>query len=133
MKGVADGGEFGFRLQTLVVGKDDDGDDETTCVVEFTDSTRQTVVVQQEPKGAGRKAIMTMAVNMLLLGDGVLSRNELVTAAAAERPRGDGVRDQRMTNVNRDIGDMISAGYFVESKTGMITLPVSASVQASAQ
>jgi hypothetical protein len=133
MKGGADGGEFGFRLQTLVVGKDDDGDDETTCVVEFTDSTRQTVVVQQEPKGAGRKAIMTMAVNMLLLGDGVLSRNELVTAAAAERPRGDGVRDQRMTNVNRDIGDMISAGYFVESKTGMITLPVSASVQASAQ
>jgi hypothetical protein len=38
-----------------------------------------------------------------------------------------------MTNVNRDIGDMISAGYFVESKTGMITLPVSASVQANAQ
>ncbi len=129
MKGGADGGEFGFRLQTLVVGKDDDGDDETTCVVEFTDGTRQAVVAQQEPKGKGRKAIMDIAVSMLLMGDGVLSRNELVTAAAAARPRGEGVRDQRMTNVNRDIGEMISAGYFVESKTGMITLPVAASTQ----
>jgi hypothetical protein len=128
MKGGADGGEFGFRLQTLIVGQDADGDDETTCVVTFTDGTRQSVVAQQAPKGANRKDIMVKATTMLELGSGVLTRNELVVAVVAERPRGDtNKRDQRTANVNRDITEMVAAGYFVESNTGMISLPVKAS------
>ena len=123
MKGGADGDEFGFRLQTIIVGKDDDGDDETTCVIETSEGTRATVVAQAQPGGKGQKDILDRAASMLLLGDGIVTRNALVTAVAATRPRGDAARDQRISNVNRDTGKLIDDGFLVESSTGLITLP----------
>lgn len=128
MKGGSDGDEFGFRLETIIVGNDDDGDDETTCVIQFTDSSRATVAVTKEPKGDGRKEVMERAHALLLLGDGVLTRNALVKAVATLRPRGDeNKRDQRESNANRDVQKLVEGGFLVESNTGMITLPAKAS------
>lgn len=124
MKGGADGDEFGFRLQTLIVGKDEDGDDETTCVVEFTDASRASVTVTAGPKGDGRKDIMAKAVTLMQLGDGRVTRNELVTVVAAERPRGDlDKRDQRRGNVTRDLLGLIEHGFLLEDATGNLSLP----------
>jgi len=124
MKGGADGDEFGFRLQTLIVSKDEDGDDETTCVVEFTDASRASVTVTAGPKGDGRKDIMAKATTLMQLGDGRVTRNELVTVVSSERPRGDlDKRDQRRGNVTRDLLGLIEHGFLLEDATGNLSLP----------
>ena len=123
MKGGADGGEFGFRLAVIIVGTDEDGDAETTCVIETTDASRATVAVTAKPKGDGRKEVMARAESLLLMGKGVLTRQALVDAVADLRPRGDAERDQRKTNANRDIQKLIDDGFLIQSGTGMITLP----------
>lgn len=123
MKGGADGDEFGFRLETVVVGQDEDGDDETTCVILSTDNTRASVAAQAQPGGNSQKDILERAKDMLLIGDGVLTRGALVAAVAATRPRGDSERDQRVSNVNRDAKRLIDGGFLVESSAGLITLP----------
>jgi hypothetical protein len=127
MKGGADGGEFGFRLATIIVGKDEDGDNEVTCVIEATDASRATVVAAAEPKGDGRKEVMARAHVLLDLGGGVMTCQALVEAVAALRPRGDAERDQRKNNAKRDVQKLIDGGFLVESSTGMITLPAKAS------
>ncbi|CAB4241000.1 AAA domain containing protein [uncultured Caudovirales phage] len=123
MKGGADGEEFGFRLETIIVGKDDDQDDETTCVIQFTDASRADVAAQVQPGGNSQKEILKQAGTMLGLGDGIVTRNALVAAVAATRPRGDSERDQRVSNVNRDTKKLIDNGFLLESSTGLITLP----------
>ena len=126
MKGGADGDEFGFRLETILVGKDEDGDDEFTCVIQFTDASRATVAATAEPKGDGRKEVMARAHALLDLGGGVMTRQALVEAVAALRPRGDAERDQRKTNANRDVQKLVDGGFLVESSTGLVTFPAKA-------
>jgi hypothetical protein len=104
MKGGADGGEYGFRLLTVVVAKDEDGDDETTCVVEFTDSSRQSLATQQGPTGKTQKAIMDQFRTMAELSpDGTVTEHELAVVIAAGRPFDPtpGKRDKRVDNAKR--------------------------------
>ena len=132
MKGGADGGEFGFRLETLIVGQDDDGDDETTCVVQFTDGSRQAMTVAAGPKGDIGKDLLAKAASLLDFGDGVLTRNELVNAVVATRPMESDGRDQRKTSVSKALNSLIKSGLLLQSAAGMITLPNKPSVQNNA-
>ena len=125
MKGGADGEEYGFRLETIVVGQDEDGDDETTCVLRFTDSSRQTIELARGPSGRQQRDIMDKAETLLALGNGVLTRTELVEVVWPERPRGDtSKRDQRKTNTGRDLTKLVAEGFLVESPSGQISFPV---------
>ena len=60
MKGGADGGEFGFRLETIVVGKDDDGADETTCFVAFTDASRASALAMASTGSPDLDTVVTL-------------------------------------------------------------------------
>jgi hypothetical protein len=124
MKGGADGAEYGFRLQIQEVGVDDDGDTETTCVVEYTDSTRATVTVTQGPKGANKRVLMENAKRMLdLAGSGVTS-NELIEVVWPLYPRGQAARDPRKSNAQRDLTELVADGFLVQSAAGVVSLPV---------
>ena len=124
MKGGADGAEYGFRLQTLVVGQDDDGDDETTCVVEFTDSSRASVAATHGPGGNNQKLIMDKARGMLELAGAGVTFNEIVSVVWPLYPRGDETkRDQRKTNVGRDLRTLISSGFLAQNDAGVVSLP----------
>ena len=123
MKGGADGGEYGFRLETLVVGQDEEGDDETTCVLQFTDSSRASVAASQAPGGKNQRLIMDKAHEMFALAS-LVTFSELVAVTAPEYPRGDETkRDQRKANVTRDLKNLISAGFLTQSETGVLNLP----------
>jgi archaellum biogenesis ATPase FlaH len=132
MKGGADGGEYGFRLETLVVGKDDDGDDETTCVVISTDSTRATVAVSKGPKGDNKKLVVEKARDMTAV-TGSVTTNELVAVLWELYPKGkEGARDQRKSNVARDIKELVEAKFLCQDAAGMISVPTKPSVQENA-
>jgi len=123
MKGGADGGEYGFRLQTIVVGKDDDGDEETTCVVVATDSTRATVAVVKGPKGDNKKLVVEKARDVTAV-TGSVTTNELVALLWEQYPRGDvDKRDQRKNNVARDIRELVAAGFLLQDAAGLISVP----------
>jgi len=123
MKGGADGGEYGFRLQTIVVGKDDDGDEETTCGVVATDSTRATVAVVKGPKGDNKKLVVEKARDVTAV-TGSVTTNELVALLWEQYPRGDvDKRDQRKNNVARDIRELVAAGFLLQDAAGLISVP----------
>ena len=127
MKGGADGAEYGFRLQTLVVGQDEDGDDETTCVVEFTDSSRASVAASNGPGGNNQKLILDKAKGMIDLAGAGVTFNEIVSVVWPLYPRGDETkRDQRKTNVGRDLRALISSGFLAQNDAGVVSLPVKA-------
>jgi hypothetical protein len=129
MKGGADGAEYGFRLRTLVVGQDEDGDDETTCVVEFTDSSRASLAASQGPGGNNQKLIMEKAKGMIDLAGTGVTFNEIVSVVWPLYPRGDETkRDQRKTNVGRDLRALISSGFLAQNDAGVVSLPVKAGV-----
>jgi len=126
LKGGADGGEFGFRLETIVVGEDDDGDDETTCVVGFTDSSRSSVAVSQGPTGKTQKAIMDQFRTLADLDkDGAVTEHELAVVVAADRKFDPtpGKRDKRVDNAKRDIRAVISGGFLQMDAVGRLSLP----------
>jgi hypothetical protein len=124
MKGGADGNEFGFKLETIVVGKDEDGDDETTCVVEFTDSSRASVTTSKDPKGDNQKLIMQKAKSMIELAGTGVTFSEIVAVIVPEYPRGDETkRDQRHGNVKRDLKALIKAGRLKQNDVGVVSLP----------
>ena len=124
MKGGADGGDFGFRLQTIVVGKDDDEEDETTCVVEYTDGSRQDAVAAREPNGDVGKALVDVLTNAGLTPDNTMTRLELVEAVWPGRPRGNSERDQRKGNVNKALNVLIDQKIVVQSAAGVISMAV---------
>ena len=124
MKGGADGAEYGFRLRTLAVGQDEDGDDETTCVVEFTDSSRASVAASNGPGGNNQKLILDKAKGMIDLAGAGVTFNEIVSVVWPLYPRGDETkRDQRKTNVGRDLRTLISSGFLTQNDAGVVSLP----------
>jgi len=126
LKGGADGGEFGFRLETIVVGEDEDGDDETTCVVGFTDSSRSSVAVSQGPTGKTQKAIMDQFKTLADLDtNGAVTEHELAVVVAAGRKFDPtpGKRDKRVDNAKRDIRAVISGGFLQMDAVGRLSLP----------
>jgi hypothetical protein len=124
MKGGEDGGEYGFKLETVTVGMDDDGDVETTCVVVYTDSSRASVAVTKGPSGARHKLIVKEATRLIELAESGVTFSEVVEVVWPQYPRGnENKRDQRKTNVGRDLRDVIAAGHLVQNDAGVVSLP----------
>ena len=124
MKGGEDGGEYGFKLETVTVGMDDDGDVETTCVVVYTDSSRASVAVTKGPSGAKHKLILKEATRLIELAGSGVTFSEVVEVVWPQYPRGDeNKRDQRKSNAGRDLRDVIAAGHLVQNDAGVVSLP----------
>lgn len=105
MKDEEDGLRFGFRLENVVLGMDEDGDEYRSCVAVEAELARK-----REPSGAGktkRRDVWQMAVlDAIAIGpvrDG-MSSAELIqlTIDSTALPEGEG-RDTRQANLNRAI------------------------------
>jgi len=124
MKGGADGAEYGFRLRTLVVGKDEDGDDETTCVVDYTDSSRASVAASQGPKGDKNNLVLETATTILALNPGPLTVNELVAAAISKMDRNNtDDRDTRSQTARRSLKTLVKQGFLAQNAQGHVAIP----------
>jgi len=134
MKGGIDGAEYGFELLTVVVGQDADGDDETTCVVQFTDVGRQAVVDQKgkpkdiDPKAVWQPLVLKEATTLLATNAGALTQAELVRAVLARRafvpdPDKPLKRDYRPSKINGAITELVAVGRLSVDDGGRVTLP----------
>ena len=125
LKGGEDGMEIGFRLETIVVGEDEDGDPEVTCVVHYTSTERKDVMSAKGPKGNNKKDILSVADMLIDLNGGDITRQELTDAVISKRPfdASKGTRDTRKQNVKAELNALISDGFLLENEQGLIRFP----------
>jgi hypothetical protein len=115
MKDGDDGTEFGFRLETVMVGFDEDGEEVTSCVVEHTDGTSVRAIAaaaQQGPKGAVERLVMMQLEELIGLGSELVHVNDLLTSVCAQMPHdpNDGKRDRRNFRAHRALEGLVAAG-----------------------
>lgn len=104
VKDGQDGEEFGFKLNTVVLGQDEDGDDVTSCIVEYTNSKG----VKGKKKAGlhkNEKAVLLVLNNLCSFDPSArVDVSELVAVASADMPMSENSKtDNRARDVRRCI------------------------------
>lgn len=107
------GAAFGFELEMVELGLDEDGDPIRSCVVKATDQipTKRAktagVAAERRPRGQWKRMAFDMAKER-----GTVSIEDVVEKVAAEMPAPEpDKRDQRRGNARRDIDALIRDGF----------------------
>ena len=119
LKDGEDSASFGFRLHTVTVGLDLDGDEITSCVLEHNDGGRPSK--RKEPKGKNERLAIRLLTELIdgdLSGDGV-QVGEFIEAMVSNMLRGEGKQDQRRTLALRAVDSLVADGR-VESTNGKL-------------
>lgn len=98
-----DEGRWGFKLEDVLLGKDEDGDDVTSCVIAEDEVPTVGKASRVEKLGAWEQAVIDSFTELQMGGDVLLS--ELVIRAADKRPEAGSLRDRRK-NSNRAIKNL---------------------------
>jgi hypothetical protein len=117
--GSDEGAEFGFDLQNVDMGVDDDGDPVTSCVVRAKEGPARPDR-KVSPKGSVEKLALQVAENMLDLG-GTCTVDQLTDAVICEIPEKPGKRDQRNGVVSRAIASLV-AGKWITTTNGIVKI-----------
>lgn len=122
LKDGQDGAQIGFKLHTVVLGEDEDGDDITSCIVEYTNTGRATKEKGMTVGPKERQILMVLNDVFGLGADQKIAVSDLIEAAAAQLVGPvDGKRDNRKRDVTRCLESLSAKNYlFVED--GMVTL-----------
>lgn len=115
-----DGAQWGFRLNVVSIGTDEDGDPVTSCVVESCEETVQSGGKNRKRGGVQRLALRVLGDLVAFSGEGV-PHDELVDAVVAQTPREDGKRDRRREVVERTVRELVEAGE-IRNQQGVLTL-----------
>lgn len=105
--GPGEGDEYAFKLESVVLGQDEDGDDITSCVL-HADAVVAKAKRKEEPKGSVQQVVLRKAIDLTDL-PGAVHTTQLIDAAITEIPTEDGKRDQRRKNVLRAIEALVAA------------------------
>ena len=113
LKDGEDGAEFGFRLQTVVIGRRD-GHDISSCVVNSITLAAKSMR-KRDPKGVPLLVYRAMQGLASLANDGVVSVTELLDAAINQLPfdEGRGKRDTRRQDAFRAIKKLQNDGLLL--------------------
>ncbi|MGZ3184382.1 MAG: AAA family ATPase [Telluria sp.] len=104
-----EGQEFGFRLNTVSIGEDDEGEEITSCVVEHTAAVAK-AEQKKDPKGDNEKVVLKLAQELTGLVDEDVPVNALIEACVNQMvPPADGKRDRRREVVVRAIESLQAA------------------------
>lgn len=124
LKDGRDGIQIGFKLHTVVLGEDEDGDDITSCIVEYGDVSAR-MKAGKGPKGAVQKLAFNKAHDLIGLAadSGEISTEELIALMVPEMVVKDGERDQRKGVAARAITSLIKAEHLIEIASGKLALP----------
>lgn len=122
VKDGADKEQIGFKLRTVVIGEDEDGDDITSCVVEYGEVSAR-MKAGKGPKGIVQKLAFNKAHDLIGLANGEISVDELVAVMVSEMVLKDGERDQRKGVAARAITSLIKSEKLVETSPGRLGLP----------
>lgn len=77
--------EFAFKLNTVAIGEDEDGETITSCVLEHT-ATVPKAERKKEPKGSIEKIVLKVAIDLAELSGEGTPFNTLIEACVAQMP-----------------------------------------------
>jgi len=103
-KELYDGEEFGFELDVIVLGQDEDGDDISSCSVRHTSGTLAEIKKADSGSGKIQRAVLNCVDNMIGLGGDEPEMDALVEAVFAQL---DG--KSRRGGIKGAIADLINA------------------------
>ncbi len=105
--GSGEGEEFAFSLPSVVLGKDEDGDDITSCVVQHGNTVPKSER-KAPPKGNVEKVVLRVAIDLTDL-PGAVTTSQLLDATLAELPTPEaGKRDQRRRDAMRALDSLVA-------------------------
>lgn len=114
-----DGSEWGFRLNVVAVGEDEDGDPITSCVIEATSTTVQSGNRGKKKGDVQRRVMRVLADLVGLAGHGV-PQQELVEAVVAQTAVDPTKRDRRKEIAERAVRELVDAGD-IKSNGGVLS------------
>ncbi len=116
-----DGGEFGFKLETVLVDFDVDGDEITSCVVQHTEGNN--VKDRKRLKGVNQKLVMRVFEDLIGVGGEAVEREDLIVAVAAQMDfdNASGKKDRRREMSVKAIESVREAGFLVADGTKLMT------------
>lgn len=89
-----EGAEFGFKLNTVTIGQDEDGDDITSCVLEHTAAVPRGEQ-KKDPQGTVVKLVLRVAQDLIGLVDEEVPVNTLIEACVNQMVLDPAKRDRR--------------------------------------
>ena len=99
--------EYPFKLTSVVLGHDEDGDDVTSCVL--SESSKVSKAQRRaQPKGDIQRIVLRVAVALTDLA-GEVSTQDLIDSAVNELPREEAKKDSRKYVVTRAMESLVSA------------------------
>lgn len=119
-KDEKDGAEFGFRLGTVLVGQDEDGNDVTSCVLEHTASL-PAAEKKRQPRTAKQALVLRVARELLDRDNGPVSVNDLVDACVGKVEHVHGKCDNRRRDLTRALEALVDANL-MDTSTGYVNL-----------
>ena len=113
-----DGAEFAFKLQTVVLGFDDDGDEITSCYVEHGTGTVARTR-DRGPKGSTEKMVLSAMGDLLKVDSPWVELHDVKEAVSAQMPHDPtaGKRDTRSQRILRAIETLQHAHRVVVNGT----------------
>jgi len=120
-KDEQDGDEFAFTLSPVVIGKDEDGDDVTSCVVEYIESAPRTER-KNGPRNFRQKLVLHVAQELIELSQGRVAVSDLIERSVNKIPRSEhGKCDNRRRDVTRAL-EALAAADLIDTSTGYVNL-----------
>ncbi len=123
LKDGEDGAEFAFRLENVVLGIDEDGEEITSCIVEHGEGTVSRAK-NKGPKGNIERMVLSAMLDLASLGDGAVEHFELKAAVVDQLtfdPQVD-KRDRRGERVERAIESLQAANRVGKEGTRLVLL-----------
>ena len=129
LKDGQDGASMGFKLHTVTLGEDDDGDDITSCIVEFCEVSPK-LKNDKGITGKNKRLAFDLAHDLVGLNPGgEVATQELIAAMLVEMPLDSGARDQRKGVAARAITSLLNDGLLIENIPGVLSLPAEGNSQ----
>ncbi len=111
LKDGEDGVEFGFKLQTVPVGADDDGDVVTSCVIEYTDALPKAQRVKVKAPGQREQAVLD-AFDALEMTEDVVTAEQI-------KERVSELTNRRRNSVQGSIDSLVDRGFLIRVGVGL--------------
>jgi hypothetical protein len=121
LKDGADGTVWPFKLKTVVLGIDSDGDPLSSCVIEHTDEMPQSEGGKQKPTGKYEPLVLEVLRKMVTPEAPHVDQDDLLDGAMKKLAKeGDG-KDNRKRNAKRGL-DGLLAKHLAYMKEGRVSL-----------
>ena len=111
LKDGEDGTEFGFKLQTVPVGADDDGDVVTSCVIEYTQALPKSQRAKVKAPGQREQAVLD-AFDALEMTEDVVTEEQI-------KQRVSELTNRRRNSVQGSIDSLVDRGFLIRVGVGV--------------